>query len=176
MNKTRALLLLASATLLLSACTEKKQYEQTVLAQLQNEPDIKDYKLDPALMTDCVVQTTSHKMPGLFSFDPDRIKAYVAYTKMLTLSKAKDPQQVMTELRTDFGSAQGLLEARNNYAESLVECQTGFITDAESDDAEKIVPEAVTSAPVVESTPPAVVPAPTAAAPVAATTEPSPAP
>lgn len=151
MNKTYKLLLLLAAGLLLSACSEKQQYEQTVLAQLQNEPDIKDYKLDPQLMTDCVVETTSRKMPGIFAGDPTRMQAYLSYIKMLTINAAKDPKKVMEELRTEFGSAQGLLDARNNYAESLVECQTGFITNAQP------VDRVDTSQPVV-STPVAVAP------------------
>ncbi|MEQ1635196.1 MAG: hypothetical protein ABL903_00800 [Methylococcales bacterium] len=135
MNKTYKLLLLLSASLLLSACSEKEQYAQTVLAQMQNESDVKDYKLDPQLMADCVVKTSSGKMPGLFPFDPDRKKAYLSYIKLLTINTAKDPKQVMAELRTEFGSAQGLLDARSNYTDSLVECQTGFITNTESVEA-----------------------------------------
>lgn len=140
MKKNKIILLLIVTTLLLSACSEKKQYEEAVLTEMQTEPDIKDYKLDPVIMADCVVETTSRKMPGIFTGDPERLKAYVAYTKLVTLKKAKDPQQVMNELRKDFGSAQGLLDARNNYAESLVECQTGMITNSEEETPDRDAP------------------------------------
>lgn len=132
MNKKNPLLLLALVTVFLSGCADKKQYEAAILAQMQTEQDIKDYKLDPQLMTDCMVQTTSKKMPGLFPTDPDRIKAYQGYIKMLSLNKSQNPQQVMNELRDAFGSPQGLLDAHNNYAQSMVECQTGFISNAET--------------------------------------------
>lgn len=131
MNFLARLLFVLSFILLLAACSEKKQYEEAVLAEMQSESDIKDYKLDPATMTKCVVESTSRKMPGVFFADPERLKTYLSYTKMLSLKAAKDPQKVMEELRVEFGTPQGLAEARGNYTQSLVDCQTTLITNAE---------------------------------------------
>lgn len=131
MNKAHRIIGLIAATFLLSACSEQQQYKAAVLAEMQTESDIKDYKLDPEKMADCVVNSTSSNMPGLFPVDPARKKAYLSYTKMLTLKQSKEPQKAMDELRTEFGSAQGLLEARNNYTNSLVECQATLITNTE---------------------------------------------
>lgn len=88
-------------------------------------------------MTDCVVATTSANMPGAFPFDPKRMTAYRNYTKMLTLSTAKDPKKTMDELRSDFGSAQELAEAHSNYTESLMTCYSAVIMESEETEKEK---------------------------------------
>ena len=127
----KKLLLISLAALLLPACADKNQYEQAVLAQMQKEQDLKDYKITPEYMTKCVVENTSENMPGIFALDPKRLMAYRNYTKMLTLSSSADPKKTLDELRTDFGSPKDLAEAHNNYTESLVECYSVVISKSE---------------------------------------------
>jgi hypothetical protein len=50
---------------------------------------------------------------------------------MLTLSKSADPKKAIEELRNDFGSAQALSDAHNNYTESLMECYSAVISESE---------------------------------------------
>jgi hypothetical protein len=136
----KKLLLISLAALLLPACADKNQYEQAVLAQMEKEQDLKDYKITPEYMTKCVVENTSENMPGIFAFDPKRLTAYRNYTKMLTLGTSADPKKTLEELRTDFGSPKDLAEAHNNYTESLVECYSVVISkseDAAKEDAAK---------------------------------------
>ena len=127
----KKLLLISLSALLLPACADKNQYEQAVLAQMQKEQDLKDYKITPEYMTKCVVENTSENMPGIFALDPKRLMAYRNYTKMLTLSSSADPKKTLDELRTDFGSPKDLAEAHNNYTESLVECYSVVISKSE---------------------------------------------
>ncbi len=117
--------------LLLSACADKQNYQQAVLEEMQNEQDVKDYKLDSEYISKCIVETSTHNMPGLFAFDPERLTAYRNYTKMLTLKKSKDPKKTIMELRSDFGSAEGLADAHSNYTESVMECISAVTTEAE---------------------------------------------
>jgi hypothetical protein len=128
MNK---LLLISLSALLLPACADKKQYEQAVLEQMQNEQDIKDYKIAPEHMAKCVIETTSVNMPGLVGVDPKRMTAYRNYAKMLNLSKSEDPKKTMAELRNDFGGAKELSEAHANYTESLMGCYTAVLAETE---------------------------------------------
>ena len=116
---------------LLSACAEKNQYKEAVLSQLKEDQDVKDYKIDPERMAACVVDTSSRNMPGFFPLDTERKKAYAAYAKMLTVTKSKNAEQVLTDLRAEFGSAQELSNAHSNYAESVLSCQTAMISEAE---------------------------------------------
>ncbi len=126
----KKLLLICTSALVLTACADKNQYEEAVLAQMEKEQDIKDYNIDPVEMADCVVSTTSKNMPGLFPLDPDRLMSYQRYTKMLSMNTAKDKKKTFEELRTTFGSEKELGDAHSNYTESFMECINVFIQRA----------------------------------------------
>lgn len=127
MKKILAILVL----MLMFGCAEKAEYEQAVLEEMSKEKDIKDYKIEPEKMVECVVATSSKEMPGLVPIDPQRRQAYINYTKMLKLSSSQDPKKTLEELRNDFGSPKALAEAHSNYAESVVECLSGLVTGEE---------------------------------------------
>ncbi|TRW92893.1 hypothetical protein [Candidatus Methylobacter oryzae] len=127
----KKLLLLSLSALLLSGCSDKKQFEQAVLDQMQLEKDVKDYKLSPERMAKCVVDTTSNRMPGIFALDPKRLTAYRNYTKWLTLSSSQDPKKTIDELNKDFGSPKEFAEARANYTESQMDCLSALIGESE---------------------------------------------
>ena len=129
--------LLIIVALLLTACADKNQYQEAVLAQMQKEKDLKDYNITPEYMSDCVVELSSQKMPGFFDLDPERMTAYRNYTKMLTMMQASDPKKIMEELRADFGSPKALADAHANYTESLLECYTTVVSKTEGEDTDK---------------------------------------
>ena len=139
MKKT---LFIALTLPLLAGCQDKTQYEQTVLEQMQQEQDITDYKLDPERMTSCVVELSSKNMPGVFTYDPKRLETFRSYSKMLTLKTAEHPEQVMAELRTEFGSAKGLADAHRNYTESVMNCLSALIMESEEQNKPKEPKEA----------------------------------
>lgn len=127
----KKILLVTFATLILSGCAEKSQYEQAILEQIQQDQDIKDYKLDPETMVQCIVDLSSKNMPGIFAYDPKRLQAYRNYSKMLTVGKSEHPEQVLAELRIDFGSPKALAEAHSNYTESVMECIASLLAKTE---------------------------------------------
>ena len=131
----KKLLLICASALLMTGCADKQQYEQAVLAEMEKEQDLKDYKIDPENMTECVVDLSSKKMPGSFPFDPARLTAYQNYTTMLSMSTATDKQQRLEELRALFGSPKELAKAHANYTESVMNCLSSIIM--KSEDAEK---------------------------------------
>lgn len=172
MTLKKTLLLIPLCLVCLTACSDKKNFEAAVLTKMQNDPDLKDYHIQPERMRDCVVETVGANMPGLFFADPERLKAYQAYTKMLTLKEASDPQKMLAELRNDFGSAKGLTEANRNFSESVLLCQTALTS--ESDAAAAAAPPATTPT-AAPSTPATESPAATyAPAPAPAATQPQP--
>jgi hypothetical protein len=123
--------LILIAAVMVVGCAEKAEYEQAVLQQVKKDNDIKDYNIEPKIMVDCVVQTSSKNMSGLLPFDPARRQAYKNYSKMLRLNESEDPQKTMTELREAFGSPKALAEAHANFAESVLECMFGVVTNKE---------------------------------------------
>ncbi|MSP27837.1 MAG: hypothetical protein EXR80_05215 [Methylococcales bacterium] len=124
-------LLILLCALLLTACADKNQYEQAVLAQMQKEKDVADYKIAPEDMVSCVVAQTANKMAGVFPLDPARLTDYRNYARMLSPEAAKDPKAEMDQLRTAFGSPEALAEAHTNYTESVVECYSVVISKSE---------------------------------------------
>lgn len=118
----KKLLLICATALLMTACTDKNNYEEAVLTQMKTEQDIKDYNIAPDDMTECVVEVTAKKMPGMFPLDPDRMMAYRLYTKMVSMSSAKDKKKVFEELKSSFGSPEELRDAHSNYTDSLMTC------------------------------------------------------
>ncbi len=127
--KKRTLILLVA--LFLSACSDRENYHQAILEQMKNEQDVKDYKIAPEKMADCIVDLSSKEMPGLFAFDPARLTAYRNYVKMLNLTQSKDPKKTMAELRTTFGSAKALADAHSNYTQATMECISAVLMEVE---------------------------------------------
>lgn len=130
----KKLLAVTLSALMLSACADKEQYEQAVLEEVKKEQEGeggKAYKIDFERMAKCVVDTTSKDMPGAFPYDPERLTAYRNYTKMLTLTKSKDPKKTLEELRNDFGSPKALSDAHNNFSESMLNCYSAVMVESE---------------------------------------------
>lgn len=127
----KKILLVSMAALFATACAEKSEYEAAVLEDMKQEQDVKDYKIDPELMAECVIETTKEKMPGFYDLDPYRRQAYKNYTKMLKLSKSADPKKTLDELRQDFGSPKDLAEAHSNFTESMVNCYSAVMARLE---------------------------------------------
>ena len=137
MRKMKKILLLCSTVVFLSGCADKQQYEQAVLERMKTEKDAADYNIDPQYMTDCIVDLSSKKMPGIFVYDPYRLKAYRNYAKMLNVTKTEDPKKTLEELRQDFGSPKKLAEAHANYTESVMNCFAAIIMESEEKAKEK---------------------------------------
>ncbi|MEO1879397.1 MAG: hypothetical protein ABGX40_05410 [Methylococcales bacterium] len=128
MNK---LLLIFTCTVLLTACAEKSEYREAVLADMKTEKDLIDYNIDPEHMTDCIMDLTGKAMPGAIPIVPDRLEAYKNYTKMLSMKTTKDKKATFDELRSIFGSPQELLAAHNNYTKSTMDCINSIIMESE---------------------------------------------
>lgn len=127
-------LLILLFSLSLAACADKEHYEQVVLEEMKKEQDVKDYKIDPAYMAKCVIDTTYQRMPGFFPLDPNRLQAYRNYAKMLTLTGSKDAEQKLNELRKDFGSPQELAKAHSVYTESVMDCYTAILHEGDTEE------------------------------------------
>ncbi|MDD5271212.1 MAG: hypothetical protein PHU14_00705 [Methylovulum sp.] len=130
-------LLIALTPFLLTACADKQQYQDAVLARiqkdqkLQEEQHLKDYKIDIERLAKCVVDTSGNKMPGIIAFDPQRLAAYRNYAKMVGMTSSPDPKKTLEELRTEFGSPKELAEANANFTESMLDCYSAMVSETE---------------------------------------------
>jgi hypothetical protein len=133
----KKILLICASTLLLTACTDKQEYTDAVLAQMKTEKDLKDYNIDPEHMTECVVKLSSEGMPGAFPLDPIKLTSYQNYAKMLSMSTVEDKQSMLEELRSVFGSPAELASAHSNYTESVMNCIASIIMESEKSQEEE---------------------------------------
>lgn len=121
MSKILPLIALA---LLLSACEAKQQQlglREAVLAKLQKDPDLKDYKLDPAPIADCVVQTISDGAPSIPG-DPRRDTYFQAYTKIFNADSPAEGDAVVKEYTEFFGSEKAAREAALRVTDEIMSC------------------------------------------------------
>jgi hypothetical protein len=133
----KKIVLISIATLFFTGCSDKNNYNAAVLAELSRDQKVegaKEYNVPQDKMADCIVEASAKNMDGIFAFDPARLTAYRNYTKMLTLTQSEDPKKTLDELREAFGSAKNLMEARNNYTESELECLTLFVANTNTED------------------------------------------
>lgn len=133
----KKIILIGIATIFLTACDEKQNYEDAVLAQMKTEKDIKDYNITPEHMTKCVVETSTEKMPGLFPLDPVRLTSFKNYTKMLSMNTVEDKQGKLEELRSIFGSPAELAKAHSSYTESVMNCISAILMEPEKNNQKK---------------------------------------
>lgn len=121
MSKKTFLVLLV---MLLGACEARQQamgLREAVLAKLQDDPDLKDYKLDAATVADCVVKAISDDAPGIPG-DPRRDTYFKAYTHLLTVKTPTEAEQALDQYKDFFGSQQGAREAALKVTDLIMSC------------------------------------------------------
>ena len=121
MSRMLPLIMLA---LLLGACDARKQQmglREAVLAKLQQDPDLKDYKLDPAPIADCVVDAVSDEAPSIPG-DPRRDMYFQAYTKIFNAESPADAEAVIAEYKEFFGSEKAAREAALRVTDHIMSC------------------------------------------------------
>ena len=127
----KKILLLILSTLLLAACAEKNQFEETVLKQMQAEQDIKDYKLDPEEMTSCIMDLTAKKLPGFFPYDPRRKTYYLGLSKLISVHNSEYPQKTLQEGQEAFPSKKEAMQAMMNYSQAVMDCIASLLNKQE---------------------------------------------
>ncbi len=131
--------LICFSVVLLAGCSDQKNYQQAVLQRIQQDQEaqkelnIKDYDINVEHLAECVVDTSTKNMHGIFPLDPTRMMEYRHYTKLLTFTKSEDPKKALEELRNEFGSPKNVAEANANVTESMLECYSAMISDTEAE-------------------------------------------
>jgi len=133
----KKLLIAFCAVLLLTACTTKEQtgLKESLVAKLKDDPDLKDYKLDPEPIADCVVREIGETMPG-FAGDPRRVKFFEAYNRFVNVKSAHEAEQSIADYQQLFGSAKQAREAATNITNHLMTCMGLAIEKATPDTGE----------------------------------------
>lgn len=152
----KKLIVLFLAALVLSACAKKEKTGlRDVLAQrFSEDQDLKDYKLDPAEVADCVIDEISSTLPG-FAGDPRRDEFFKAYEKFFNVKSAADAEASVNEFERLFGSRQKAREAALGVTDHIMTCMGKAIENAPTDGHRAQAVESEEAKPSVQPTAPA---------------------
>lgn len=117
-------LLLAICTLsALAGCTTKEQtgLREALIEKFKDDQDLKDYKLDPADIADCVVKEIADGLPG-FGGDPRRDQYFQAYARFVNVRSPADAEKAITDYQELFGSAKKAREAATSISDHVMTC------------------------------------------------------
>jgi hypothetical protein len=130
----KKLVLLGLAALLLLGCAKKEKtgLHQVLVDRFSEDQDLKDYKLDPANVADCVIDEISSTLPG-FAGDPRRAEFFTAYERFLAVKSAADAEAAVAEFERLFGSRQKAREAALGITDHIMTCMGKAIENAPTD-------------------------------------------
>jgi len=118
------------AALFLSACGDSKEQiglKEALVAKLQDDSDLKDYKLNPADVADCVIKGISENAPG-FPGDPRRDRYFEAFTKFVAVKSPTDAEKATEDYKDLFGGDVKLArEAALSVTDHIMGCMGGAI-------------------------------------------------
>jgi hypothetical protein len=117
-------LLVFAALLTLAACGQKEKLglEETLLAQLKEDQDLKDYQLDPKEVADCTLEAISDSLP-VMPTDPRRAQYFEAYAQFLrTPSSAEEAHKLIEGQKELFGSVQAARQAALSVTDHIMSC------------------------------------------------------
>ena len=112
------------AALFLNACGGGKEQlglKEALTAKLQDDADLKDYKLNPADVADCVVSGIAGSLPG-FPGDPRRKTYFEAYAKFVAVKSPADAEKAVEEYKDLFGSVKQAREAAVSVTDHIMGC------------------------------------------------------
>lgn len=112
------------AAALLGACggsPEQVSLKDALVEKLKDDSDLKDYKINPAEVADCVVKTITDGLPG-FPGDPRRARYFEAYSKFVAVKSPSDAEKAVDEYKDLFGSVIQAREAAVSVTDHIMGC------------------------------------------------------
>ncbi len=124
MKKVISVLLVAA---LCSACDSKEKlgFKEALVEKLKDDSDLKDYKLDPSEIADCVVGEVSQGLPG-FPGDPRRDAYFDAYASFVMVRSPAEADAATNKYQDTFGSAKAARQAALSITEYIMNCMGQF--------------------------------------------------
>jgi len=112
------------AALSLSACGNSKEQQdlkQVLTEKFKDDSDLKDYKLKPEDIADCVVANISQDAPPIPG-DPKRERYFAAYTKFAAAKSPADAEQAVKDYQDLFGGVKEARAAANTVTDHIMSC------------------------------------------------------
>lgn len=140
------LVMVALSCLMMVACAKKEKtgLREVLVARFADDQDLKDYKLDPGGVADCVIDEISSTLPG-FAGDPRRAEFFKAYERFLAVKSAADAEAAVAEFERLFGTRQRAREAALGITDHIMTCMGKAIENAPTE-GHRVQPSAEPSA------------------------------
>jgi len=109
---------------LLTACGQSKEQQdlkQVLTEKFKDDSDLKDYKLKPEDIADCVVGNISQDAPPIPG-DPKRERYFAAFTKFAAAKSASEAEQAVKEYQDLFGGIKEAHAAANTVTDHIMSC------------------------------------------------------
>lgn len=133
----KRLMIVFFAVFLLAGCSskEKTTLKEALLAKFKDDSDLKDYKLDPETIADCVVSEIGNALPG-FAGDPRRDQYFEAYTRFVNAKSPADAEKAVADYQHLFGSIKEARHAALSVTDHVMTCMGKGVAMAGDDKAE----------------------------------------
>ncbi len=146
----KKIIVLSFLALSLIACAKKEKtgLRDTLVERFKEDQDLKDYKLDPEQVADCVVDEIASSLPG-FAGDPRRPQFFEAYERFLSVKSQAEAEQSLNDFTRLFGSPEAARVAATSITDHIMTCM-GKAIDNSSTDGHRVqgVEEEAPQAPV----------------------------
>ncbi len=112
------------AALLLSACGNSKEQQdlkQVLTEKFKDDSDLKDYKLNPEDIAECVVANISQDAPAIPG-DPKRERYFAAFTKFAAVKSPAELEQAVKDYQDVFGGVKEAYAAANTVTDHIMSC------------------------------------------------------
>ena len=112
------------AVVLLSACGNSKEQQdlkQVLTEKFKDDSDLKDYKLKPEDIADCVVANISEDAPPIPG-DAKRVRYFEAFTKFASAKSPSDLEKAVKDYQDLFGGVKETYAAANTVTDYIMNC------------------------------------------------------
>ena len=120
----KKILIVFIAVLLLTACGKSKEQmdlKQVLTEKFKDDSDLKDYKIKPEDIADCVLANISEDAPPVPG-DPKRVRYFEAFTKFSSAKSPSDLEKAVKEYQDIFGGVKETYAAANNVTDYIMSC------------------------------------------------------
>ena len=120
------------AALLLTACGQSKEQQdlkQILTEKFKDDSDLKDYKLKPEDIAECVVSNIAQDAPPIPG-DPKRDRYFAAFTKFAAAKSPTDAEQAVKDYQDLFGGVKEARAAANSVTDHIMSCMGKAIEKA----------------------------------------------
>ncbi len=120
----KKLMIVFIAALLLTACGKSKEQldlKQALVEKFKDDSDLKDYKLKPEDIADCVVENISQEAPAIPG-DSKRARYFEAYAKFVAIKSPTEAEQAVKDYQDVFGGLKEARAAANTVTDYVMSC------------------------------------------------------